>query len=78
MSERENAIFLANKALERNNADPDDDLAVLARQFLRSRERELAVYARAIRLASDNNQVVGEKCDYYVTIQQLEALIGKS
>jgi hypothetical protein len=75
MSENEAAILLAKRILDRINADPDDDLALLARQFLRARERELAIYARAIRLASDRNQVVGEKCDYYVTIQQLESLI---
>lgn len=33
--ELDHAILLANKVLDRINADPDDDLAVLARQFLR-------------------------------------------
>jgi hypothetical protein len=75
VSELETAIVLANKILDRINADPDHDLAILARQFLRSRERELSVYTRAIRLASDGNQTVGEKHDYYVTIQQLENLV---
>lgn len=75
MSEREEAIALAKRILDRPHADPDDDLAILARQFLRTRERELAVYARAVRLASDANQVVGPKCDYYITLQQLEKLI---
>lgn len=75
MDEREDAIRLANRILARVNTDPDDDLAVLARQFLRARERELSIYARAIRLASDGNQVVGEKRDYYVTVRQLETLI---
>ena len=32
------AIVLANKILDRVNADPDDDLAILARQFLRAIE----------------------------------------
>jgi hypothetical protein len=32
----------------------------------------LAIYARMVRLAQDNNQVVGEKNDYYVTVEQLE------
>ena len=36
--EREDAIKLANRVLERPYADPDDDLAVLARQFLRCTE----------------------------------------
>lgn len=39
MTEYEQAIALANKVLDRVNADPDDDLAVLARQFLRAVER---------------------------------------
>lgn len=34
--ERERAFTLAEKVLDRPNADPDDDLAVLARQLLRS------------------------------------------
>ena len=38
-SERREAIALANRVLERPNADPDDDMAILARQFLRSEER---------------------------------------
>lgn len=36
MTERDEAIRLANKVLDRGNADPDDDLGVLARQFLRA------------------------------------------
>ena len=38
MSEAEDAIMLANRVLERVNADPDDNLAVLARTLLRSVE----------------------------------------
>ena len=34
-SEFGHAIILANKVLDRPNGDPDDDLAVLSRQFLR-------------------------------------------
>lgn len=33
------AIVVANRVLDRPNGDPDDDLAVLARQFLRACER---------------------------------------
>jgi hypothetical protein len=39
MSEKEEAIVLANKILDRPYGDPDDDLAVLARQLLRALER---------------------------------------
>ena len=34
------AVMLAHKALDRPYGDPDDDLSILARQFLRSVERE--------------------------------------
>jgi hypothetical protein len=37
--EKEQAITLANRVLDRTGADPDDDLAVLARQLLRALER---------------------------------------
>ena len=38
--ERQRAIELANKILDRPSGDPDDDLAVLSRQLLRALERE--------------------------------------
>lgn len=38
MSERNDAIRLAHKILSDSARDPDDDLSVLSRQFLRSRE----------------------------------------
>jgi hypothetical protein len=37
--EREQAKQIASKVLDRVNGDPDDDLAVLSRQFNRSEER---------------------------------------
>lgn len=40
MREFDHAVKLAHKILDRVHGDPDDDLAVLARQFLRSVERE--------------------------------------
>lgn len=36
--ERQRALALARKVLDRANADPDDDLAILARQLLRIAE----------------------------------------
>jgi len=39
MAEADYAIVLANKILDRISADPDDDLAILARQLLRTREQ---------------------------------------
>ena len=38
-NEMQRAIALADRVLDRPDADPDDDLAVLARQFLRAMER---------------------------------------
>ena len=38
MSEIDEAIKLANRILDRINADPDDDLAILARRLLREIE----------------------------------------
>ena len=38
MTELNEAIVFANKVLNSINAYPDDDLATLARQFLRARE----------------------------------------
>lgn len=37
MSELNDTITLAGKVLDRANADPDDDLAMLSRQFFRAR-----------------------------------------
>lgn len=37
--EFDDAVKLAHRVLDRPSGDPDDDLAVLARQFLRSVER---------------------------------------
>lgn len=38
MTEKQEAVVLANRVLDRPSADSDDDLAILARQFLRLRE----------------------------------------
>ena len=38
MPELQQALILANKILDRINADPDDDLAILARQLIRQHE----------------------------------------
>ena len=36
---------------------------------------KIDVYTNAINIARENNQTVGEKNDYYITIAQLEFLI---
>lgn len=58
MNERDRAILLANKVLDHHNADPDDDLAVLARQFLRAIEAINAGHAIA---RAAGHAEVGEK-----------------
>lgn len=40
MRERDAAFILANSILDKRDVDPDGDLSLLARQFLRSLERE--------------------------------------
>jgi hypothetical protein len=78
VTETEQAIILANKVLDRVNGDPDDDLAVLARQLLRALERPLAaveIYSAATSLARINAQTAGEDHSYFVTLRQLETLI---
>ena len=44
MTELSDAILLADKVLDRVSADPDDDLAVLARQFIRAQEQLANAY----------------------------------
>jgi hypothetical protein len=39
MTERQESRLLAHRILDRVNADPDDDLAMLSRQLLRADER---------------------------------------
>ena len=38
-TEKDSAILMANRALDVPNADPDDDLRTISRQFLRAMER---------------------------------------
>lgn len=45
--EHDLALAIADRILERPHADPDDDIAVLARQFLRAEER-IATAATAL------------------------------
>ena len=38
----------------------------------------MKIYTEAINIARANEQVVGEKKDYYVTLEQLEAMLMRS
>lgn len=37
----------------------------------------LQIYVAATKLAQKNNQTTGEKGDYYITLEQLEAILRK-
>lgn len=52
MTEKKQAIELANRVLDRVSADPDDDLAVLARQLIRAAERNKALEEALSAIAS--------------------------
>lgn len=47
-AERAQAMALANRVLDRPGADPDDDLATLARHFLRSVFIDPAAFNKAL------------------------------
>ena len=38
-------------------------------------EALVMIYSKAIELSRNNKQTVGEKNDYYITLEQLEALL---
>lgn len=50
MSEREEAIRLANRVLDKPHIDPDGDVCMLARQFLREIERREAGISEKVAL----------------------------
>lgn len=39
-------------------------------------EALVKIYTQAIKLAHGNNQTVGEKNDFYITLEQLEYILG--
>jgi hypothetical protein len=61
-TEFRDAVVLANLVLDRHSADPDDDLAILARQFLRSIERNEKIKSFLLIVACDGaNRVYLER-----------------
>lgn len=65
ISERGRALILAAAVLDRPNADPDDDIAILARQLGRAQE-EIDSLQRAVCPACNGDKVVqpiGEGCE---------------
>lgn len=73
MNEKESALLLADRVLDRPNADPDDDLAILARQLNRATERELLLRA-AIKFAITNHCGNPEICEYWGSTEICEFL----
>ena len=57
LSELRDAVALANRMLDRVNADPDDDVAMLSRQFLRAIERERRL-VEALKLAATRLEIL--------------------
>jgi len=49
-TEREIARNLANRVLDRISGDPDDDVVLLARQFLRAEERQAGLISLLVEL----------------------------
>lgn len=68
MSERDHAIALANRILERRSYDPDDDLAVLSRQLLRALELEAQVYVPG--------HLQCDRCNFRLVSSNLNAMDG--
>lgn len=56
LTDRERAITLAHRMLERPHADPDDDLAILSRQVIRMNEAYRALVERV--------QEVENRCEF--------------
>ena len=42
LDEKDSAVLIANRILDKSNVDPDSDECILARQLLRALDRELA------------------------------------
>lgn len=74
MIEREKAIQLANKVLDTPYIDPDGDLCVLARHFLRSEERVAKVLELAHKVAKD---VGGEFADTHLLNTGLNLFVAE-
>lgn len=72
MEEHEEALLLAGKILDRPHADPDDDLAILARQLLRTREQLNAIWHA---YGCAHNDCASCTADYFI-IEGLRKKLG--
>ena len=73
MSERAQAIALANRILDRPSGDPDDDLGVLARQLLRATET-----GRPDLLSADGRALLQEWSSYGAEVGLMSALMRRT
>lgn len=65
LNEQERALRLADQILDRPSGDPDDDLAVLARQLKRRTEQVIA-------LSNVVKEIIEIDCDYGLDISDQE------
>lgn len=65
ISERGRALILAAAVLDRPNADPDDDIAVLARQLTRAQE-EIDLHHQKLAESIFGRDIVQELASYEV------------
>lgn len=70
MTEAENALFIAERVLDRPYADPDDDLAILARQTKRAAELR-AENARLAAEVADLRRILCETSPILIGLQGL-------
>ena len=77
MFETEHAVRLANKVLDDPTRDPDDDLATLARQFLRAREAIAVERERCAKLAVETiDDYAREGCWIRATRVELTRIVA--
>lgn len=77
MSEYQQAAVLANRVLDRPHADPDDDLAVLARNLLRTRETLEKAHEHVCSLLCPSVWKTGERPPHSDLCQGISCVLGK-
>lgn len=70
MSERADADRLAERLLNEPNADPDDDLRILARQLLRRREVIERLEKRLAKMSDDTLDLINANRDAILRIAE--------
>lgn len=70
MSERTDADRLAEKLLSEPNADPDDDLRMLARQLLRRRDVIERLEKRIVEMSDDTADLINANRDTILRITE--------